>query len=312
MHKHAIMILLLTSLPVSAAENLMTVAASDNNTFYEILDSGKPVLRYNFKTIPVPDGVKGKYAVARSDYIHPLYGPTGEILTKDFSKDHPHHRGLYWAWPEVYYKGQKRDIHALQGVFARPEKIIRADGGSEKATIAASSKWLWGDKEPIVAETATITVHKTDKDGGRSIDLTFVFRALVDGVEIARRGQKNYGGFNLRFSARQEQKIVPHTDSADAKPRRCWAQIAGIPPGGKTAISVAIIQHASNPHYPGDWVSFANLNWLQPTFPSKGTKYKLSKDKPLELKFRLYINSKTTTDEKLAALWDDFNRESEK
>ena len=41
-------------------------------------------------------------------------------------------------------------------------------------------------------------------------------------------------------------------------------------------------------------------------------KHKLEKGKPLVLRFRLYINSKTTPDEKLSALWDDFNRESEK
>ena len=31
------------------------------------------------------------FAVARSNDVHPLYGPNGEVLTKDYSKDHPHH-----------------------------------------------------------------------------------------------------------------------------------------------------------------------------------------------------------------------------
>ena len=130
----------------------LTVRRADGDRHVEILDGDKPVLRYNFRTVPVPKGVKGKYAVARSDYIHPLYGPAGEVLTKDFSPDHPHHRGLYWAWPEVYYKGKKYDLHALQGVFARPEKILHAESGPTSATIVAASKWMWDDTEPIVRE----------------------------------------------------------------------------------------------------------------------------------------------------------------
>jgi hypothetical protein len=38
------------------------------------------------------------YARARSDHIHPLSEPGGAVLTKDWPVDHPHHRGIYWAW----------------------------------------------------------------------------------------------------------------------------------------------------------------------------------------------------------------------
>lgn len=57
------------------------------------------------------------------------------------------------------WKGEKRDLHALQGVFARPVRIVRRDvtnGGA--AVLAAESVWKWGDAEPIVRELATVTV----------------------------------------------------------------------------------------------------------------------------------------------------------
>jgi hypothetical protein len=42
------------------------------------------------------------WAIPRSDYIHPLYGLNGEMLTNDWpDADHPHHRGIFWAWLEV-------------------------------------------------------------------------------------------------------------------------------------------------------------------------------------------------------------------
>ena len=67
------------------------------------------------------------YAVPRSNYIHPVYGLSGEMLTRDWSKDHPHHRGIYWAWPEVEFGKKLGDLHALQIVFARPTGKIKFD-----------------------------------------------------------------------------------------------------------------------------------------------------------------------------------------
>jgi len=284
----------------------MTVTRAENDQHLEIFDSGRRVLRYNFRNVPVPKTAKGRYAVARSDYIHPLCGPGGEILTKDYSPEHPHHRGLYWAWPEVFYKSQKRDLHALQGVFARPDTIVRADGGEKIAIIVTKSKWLW-DKEEIVAETAVITVHKK-ADGLQAIDLKFEFTALVDGVAIARRGQKAYGGFNMRFSARKGQEITMHTDPVGSRPRRAWAQLVGTPPGGEKPVTVAICQHVENRYAPGDWVTYPNLNWLQPTFPSKGAKHELKRGRRLVLRFRLCIANGKLSDKRMAEQWADFHK----
>ena len=114
-----------------------------------ITDNGKPVLRYNYQTVE-PGEVLDKvapgnliYARPRSDYIHPLYGLDGEMLTRDWSLDHPHHRGIYWAWPEVDFGTNRGDLHALQKVFARPTGKVRLQGGPVFAQIEAENLWLW-------------------------------------------------------------------------------------------------------------------------------------------------------------------------
>ncbi len=265
------------SLEIHAA---FTIKTEPDPERYTIEDNGRPVLTYNFGTVPVPAGVSGQYAVARSDYVHPLFGPGGEVLTKDFSPDHPHHRGIYWAWPEVTWKGEKRDLHALQGVFARPVKIVRQEASNDVAIIEAENVWKWGGTEPIVRELATITAHALS-DERRVIDFEFHFEAFVPGVTIARRHLDAYGGFNLRFSSRQQQLIV--TNNA-------WAAISGIPPEGKTPVYVAIFQDTRNPLHPGNWIDYPNLNWLQPTFPKRGMAYELKPDAPLVLRYRIVVS----------------------
>jgi hypothetical protein len=295
--------------PAGGAAGAMSVRHDKDAGKVDVFCGGEPVLRYNFATVPVPAALKGKkYAEARSDYIHPLYGPAGEALTVDYAKDHPHHRGVYWAWPEVYYKGQVRDLHALQGLFARPSKLISAAAAGDAARIEAENIWKWDDTEPIVREGATIRVSAAG-GGGYFVDFEFRFEALVDGVSVARRGQKAYGGLNIRTALMGEQKILEHTDPAGAWPRRSYAQIAGVPTGGKQPAAIAIIQHAGNPAYPGDWVKFANLGWLQPTFPASGDKFPLSKDKPLVLRYRLWVQpGHGAGDEQLAKAWDAYNK----
>jgi hypothetical protein len=129
---------------------------------WEIVEGDRPVLRYNYQVVLMPDAVKPriapgnqKYAVPRSDYIHPLYGLHGEILTDDWVPDHPHHRGIYWAWPEVDWQGKRGDLHALQEVFARPTGKIESSQGADFAQIEAENEWHFGDGPAIVRETAT-------------------------------------------------------------------------------------------------------------------------------------------------------------
>ena len=275
---------------------------------WDISEAGVPVLRYNYQTNE-PGAVLAKvrpgdlkYARARSDYIHPIYGPEGEELTKDWSVDHPHHRGIYWAWPEVDYHGERGDLHALQRVFARPTGQCVAEGGPVFARLEAENLWLWDDRDAIVRERTLIRVWHGDANG-RFVDLEFQFTALKDEVALARRETKLYGGLNVRLSAVKEQQIVLHTDPVGAVPRSAWADLSGMFAGGKGMNGLAIFQHPTNPDYPGDWIQYPEINWFQPTFPTAGTRFVLKKDQPLTLRYRLWIHAGRVSETGLSQLW---------
>jgi hypothetical protein len=279
----------------------------------EIFDGGKPVLRYNYQIVPEPpearDRIKAsnrKYAIPRSDYIHPLYGLHGENLTDDWVPDHPHHRGVYWAWPEVDWQGKRGDLHALQQVFSRPTGKLRTKQGADFAQIEAENEWRWEDRTPIVREEAVIRVYP-QTESGRPIDLSFRFIAMGDDVQVARRGQTLYGGLNIRLAPVQEQKILTFTDPAGMTPRCAWAYRSGTPRDTTFPVGLTILQNRLNPDYPGDWVQFPNLSWIQPTFPASGTRFTISKSRPLELRYRLWIHDRRIDSEVVTRLWADYN-----
>jgi hypothetical protein len=290
----------------------MRVRRDEASGQYDVSEAGKPVLRYNYQTnepgallAKVAPG-NLKYARARSDYIHPLYGLDGAELTRDWSVDHPHHRGIYWAWPEVDYHGERGDLHALQRVFARPTGKCLVTDGPVCAVIDAENLWLWEDREAIVRERALIRAWRAGP-AGRFIDLEFQLNVLKDDVALARRETDKYGGLNLRLSAVQDQEIVFHSDPAGTALRQAWADLSGVFPGGKES-GLAVFQSPANADYPGDWIKYPELNWFQPTFPAAGTRYVLKQGQQLVLKFRLLIHPGKVTEALLADSWTAFAR----
>src|SRR5689334_16206041 len=61
----------------------------------ELQERGTKVLFFQVK----PKYVDGKYE--RAGYIHPLYSLKGNSITDDSPKDHPYHRGIFWAWHQL-------------------------------------------------------------------------------------------------------------------------------------------------------------------------------------------------------------------
>lgn len=265
-----------------------------------IEEDAQPVLQYNYWTVDRPDrhvqvsADNRIYSRPRSDYIHPLYGLSGEVMTEDWPIDHPHHRGIYWAWPEVDYRGERGDLHALQRVFAYPTGRYHVRSGPVFAQIEAENVWRWEGQEPIVQEWALIRAYRRTAQG-RYIDLALYITALKKPVLLARRATNLYGGLNMRLSALKSQKLVKHTEGAQA-----WAGAFGMFPGGRSEAGLLIFPYPSNPYHPPDWVDYPDLNWIQPTFPATGMRHELQPGKPLLLRYRLWIRP---GGEPSAAVW---------
>ncbi len=303
----------------------MHVREDPDTGLAQIFDRFTPVLTYQHGTNapgPVLDRIhpdNRKYAIARSDYLHPLFGPEGESLTRDWSIDHPHHRGIYWAWPEVDCAGVRGDLHALQRIFANPIGTIQAIDGSERAEMIAESVWVLdhpvggtnvSPHAPVLLERVLIRASTPDPDTrGRAVDLFLRFQSLGETVVIARRETDKYGGLNIRLAPIRNQILRPHTDPAGTAHPAAWAQISGIFEGATKPATLVILQHSQNPQYPGDWVQYPDLNWLQPTFPAAHARYTIDPSHPLTLAYRFWIRpGDAVTDDDARRLWEDFQR----
>ena len=277
-----------------------------------ILENDKPVVQYYYKTVPLPKGYWEKlthgqeYAVPRSDYIHPLFDLDGKSVTCDWAMDHAHHRGIYWAWPEVGYQGELADLHALQKVFARPNGKIGVFEENDTMTLRAENFWKWDDEKPIVHETTAIAVHPLDKDG-RKIDLEFRFLGLVEEVTLARRGTEHYGGLNIRMAPLDafQSGAFCEENTNSAKPA-AWVFGTWNDTASGKKMELTVFEKADNPDYPGEYIQYPDIQWFQTTFPKKGTRYSLKQGETLVLRFQLWLHEATFDDAAKKDAWKTY------
>jgi len=283
----------------SEAAPALKITTAGSKQYFDVAEGDVPVLRYNQGTVPVPAGIAPKYA--RGDYIQPLIGLNGEVLTDDYPKDHPHHRGVGWSWPATRWKDEVRDIWAVVGVWARPVAVRRVAGGPVMAVLEAENVWKWGDKEAIVREDVALRVFRHGALG-RFVDVEVRLTALADGVAIGGRPHGGYGGFGMRAAPVENQVITSHTDDEAVNPRRSWLDYSGVFAGGKGTAGVAIFEHPTNPGYPNTLLQYPSLNYVMPAFPGE-REVPLSKDTPLVLRHRLWIHAGNADETTLANVW---------
>lgn len=261
----------------------------------------------------------GKYT--RANYVHPLYGLDGEVLTEDFPRDHPHHRGVFWAWHQVWLSDMKLSdpwatIDARWDVYG--VKIMTPDFQSRalrlnvywKSPLRTNSA---GKQIPFVKETTTITVHSA-KDDMRKIDFKIELLALENDMRLGgSEDVKGYGGFSTRIPLPKDLAftgtdgpVTPTTLQVEAGP---WLDFSGdLGKTGKTS-GLAILCHSSNPGYPQRWILRRKGSCQNAAWPGRDP-VPLSKTKPIVLRYRLITHRGDVTAVNLDKLQAEYNSEA--
>jgi len=82
-----------------------------NNKSLLVKCSDREVLRYTYGIIQEVEGKTGPYD--RSSYIHPVWTPEGKVITGDFSPEHIHQRGIFFAWTKTIFGKIETEFWAL-------------------------------------------------------------------------------------------------------------------------------------------------------------------------------------------------------
>ncbi|MEM7381073.1 MAG: DUF6807 family protein [Bacteroidota bacterium] len=251
----------------------------------------------------------------RAHYIHPLYGLDGYELTEDFPEDHLHHRGLFWAWHQVYI-GDKRvgdswDCRDFIWEVLPPGSHVFPDG---KLEIQLRTRWkstLWTDDKgalkPFVLEDTRIQVFP-QTENYRIIDLETSLLAKEENVKIGgSEDAKGYGGFSLRTKLPENisfssggSPIIPKVEAVEAQP---WMKIEGSLTNNGSKAGIVMLSYQPKTGETEKWILRKEKSMQNIPFPGREA-VAISNSEPSYLKYRLIIYKGDLSTEKIAAIYE--------
>ncbi len=294
---------------IKSTASQVEITTTDNNITFR--EKNLLILSYQVTTKSL-DGQFG-----RANYVHPLYDISGtNVLTEDFPKDHPHQRGIFWAWHQVKVDNVPAGDSWLASEFewnvtATKTQKLKSGAAHLKAYVQWRSPKITdqnGDPQTIVNETTKITVHPT-KQGKRMIDFEIQLLAGLPKVTLAGSDDsKGYGGFSIRML--QPSDIAFLTSSGAAQPVRnamdvgYWVDINGTFFGKKSGL--AIFVHPSSSGFPQKWILRSDVKSMQnPVFP--GNKLTpISQTDPTVLRYRVLLHRHILSKQELQTHFDSF------
>ncbi|MFW5657183.1 MAG: DUF6807 family protein [Bacteroidota bacterium] len=278
-----------------------------------IKENDNPVLFYQ----QVPKSLNGKYQ--RANYIHPLYGLSQEVLTEDFPEDHPHHRGIFWAWHQLW-AGDKRlgNPWLCEDFSWNVTNVTPKQTKEGNMALFTECEWLSphytdknGARVPFAKDMTTILVSPATEQY-RIIDFTIVIQAFVPEFYIGgSEDEKGYGGFSVRVKLPEDitfkslrKTIEPQTLAVKAYP---WMDLQGNFVSGKKTKGMTIMVHEDNPYPINDWILRKKNSMQNPVFPGS-SKFYIPEFKPLMLKYRLVIHNGFLSTNQLNKIYRQYNR----
>ncbi len=312
MYKYTVVLffLLLTSVNSFLAQNI-TVFKTDSGVCFT--EGNDTILFYQTKEKTL-DG-----SVVKSNYIHPLYDLNGQVITEDSPVDHPHHRGLFWAWHQLYI-GDKRigDGWELKDIHMDVDSVYSKKNEDEAQQIVSKIFWkspLWisksGEEIPLVEENTKITVYPRKKNY-RLVDLSISLIALEDNMKIGgAENPKGYGGFSYRIKLAKDTRFLSST--GDVEPMNLpvkagpWMDVSGSIGKGNSKVGFTVICHPKNPNPINQWILRKSRSMQNAVYPYPGAEaVPLSKIQPTLLKYRLVIHSGDIEDIDISYIYKNF------
>lgn len=254
-----------------------------------------------------PKNMNGEFE--RCNYIHPLWGLDGTVLTEDFPADHLHHRGIFWAWHQVWI-GDKRigdpwEIKDFDQNVTDIEFIAQKEGTAILKTSVDWKSTQWkkaGEKVPYLKENTIISIHPK-KGNYRRIDFEIRLLALEEDLSIGgSEDVKGYSGFSIRMKLPDDilftgpgGNIEPQNEAVQSPG---YINISGSLLGGNKNGGVLILDNPENPGYPQSWIIRAKNSMQNAAYPGNTT-IPISTQKPLVLKYSLLFYSGKMNDKKI-------------
>ena len=295
------------------------LSSDENNT--TIFIGEQPVLSYvHSETFP-PEGIDTIYK--RSAYIHPLWSPGGERLTRIQPPDHWHHYGIWNPWARTHFGEHKVNFwdlaerqgtvrfaeylekieqENLAGFKVRQEHIYFLEDGSEGVAMNETWKLTVRNLEGQAYMVDLLTTLSTPLESGITLE------AYRYGGGLAYRGTGSWypGNATVRTS---EGKSWSDADATHAR----WVILEGessVPEGRSGILFLSHPDNRSHPEPMRMWPPDSNggkENMFFEFCPIRHQEWMLEPGKAYTLKYRMVVFDGSISTQQAEQYWIDFD-----
>ncbi|HYF67514.1 MAG TPA: PmoA family protein [Ohtaekwangia sp.] len=301
--------------PRKSASTHLTAASTNGS--HTIQHGNKKLMRYQYETLYPPKGVDSVFA--RSAFIHPLWSPHGQVLTRIQPPDHYHHYGIWNPWTRVLFRGDTIDfwnLYERQGTVRFANFLSRINGPvfSEYQAlhehVALKGK---GAEEIVLHEVQSVRVYRPSQNY-YLIDFDIQMSCASEDPVLLL--EYRYGGFGWRTTEQwhkgnsevitSEGKTRKDADGSTAR----WCIVQG--EVDQDYAGVVMMSYPANYNHPEPlriWPeSMYNRGDMFANFATtKNTDWKLNPGQRYILKYRLLVFNDKFTKEKAERAWQYYS-----
>ena len=253
---------------------------------------------------------------SRTGYLHPIYSPSGKIITGDYANDHPHQHGLFFAWTKSNFRGSQTEFwnqHKKLG-DVRFHRFLGKEEDEGSLSLKFEQVFTTGkdSDEPILIEKWKINVPKKEQPYFQFDLISTQTCATKDPLVIE---VNHYGGMAIRGND-QWLKLDSHgiplgrmltsegknqENGNHSRPR--WVAMHG--PVDDQECGVVMMNHPDNFRFP-QWV---RLHPSKPYFvfePMVEKPFTIKPDRPYVSKFRYLTYNGTPDRDAIEESWKEW------
>lgn len=293
------------------------VAVAPDRDELKLTVAGQPAFYFHQNRTAVPrDGIKPQ--LVRAGYIHPVFSPTGRLVTDDYPANHPHHHGIWTPWTKAVFQGRPTDFWNMADKKGAEDLVAvdRTWGGPVHGGFEARLQMIdLTAPAPIAALNETWLVTLYDVGGAsrpvRMFDLVVTQSCATSDPLVLP--EYHYGGFGFRGAdawngpglAARFLTSEGETDRVKGNNTRVrWCYLGGPTEGGVIA-GTTTLGHPSNFRAPQPVRLHPNMPYFS-LVPQQLGEFKIAPGTPYIARYRFIVADGEPDRALLDAYWNGY------
>ncbi len=271
---------------------------------------------FTFVTTPASVPAKEiKPVFLRGGYLHPVFTPSGTLVTDDYPSDHYHHHGIWFAWTKTEFEGAHPDFWNVGDGTGKVdfEAVDKTWSGSVHAGFKSRQRYVvlnGGASKTALNEQWEVRLYNVGQNDQRYFLFDVVATQECASSSPLVLEEYRYGGMGVRGHRDWKDKSKVSFLTSEGKSREDgnatrarWVRMSGLV--NNQTVGIAVLNHPENFRSPQP----LRLHPDDPYFnyaPSQLGRFEIKPGEKFVLRYRYVVADGAADKTQLDRLWSDY------